>query len=90
MSIVTGVDLPGRLPGAAEMARLKWDVRHLTHDQVREVCQAARSYKGAAGQGALRGWRALMLPTGWVFRRTVRVSWASGESVPRLRPAGSN
>jgi hypothetical protein len=54
MSIVTGVDLParvsGRLPGAAETARLIWDVRRLTTDQVREVYLTARSYRERPGQ----------------------------------------
>jgi hypothetical protein len=49
MSIVTGVDLPdqvpGRLPGTTETARLIWDVRRLTVHQVRDVCQTARSYR---------------------------------------------
>jgi len=55
MSIVTGVDLsaqvPGRLPGTAETARLMWDVRRLTVDQVRDVCQTARSYREQTGYG---------------------------------------
>jgi hypothetical protein len=63
MSIVTGVDLPaqvpGRLPGAAETARLIWDVRRLTADQVREVYQTARSYREQPGQG-----RASQAPAG--------------------------
>jgi hypothetical protein len=54
MSIVTGVDLPvqvpGRPPGAAETARLIWDVRFLTADQVRQVRQTARSYLQEPGQ----------------------------------------
>jgi hypothetical protein len=54
MSIVTGVDLPaqvpGRLPGRTETARLIWDVRRLTADQVRDVCQTARSYREQPGQ----------------------------------------
>jgi hypothetical protein len=48
MSIVTGIDLPAQVPdrppGAAETARLIWDVRRLTADQVQEVYQTARSY----------------------------------------------
>jgi transcriptional regulator with XRE-family HTH domain len=48
MSIVTGVDLidqvSDRPPGAAETARLIWDVRRLTAEQVREVYQTVRSY----------------------------------------------
>jgi hypothetical protein len=55
MSIVTGVDLPaqvpGRPPGAAETARLIWDARRLTSDQVREVRQTARSCRERRGQG---------------------------------------
>lgn len=49
MSIVADVGLParvpGRPPGAAETARLIWDVRRLSSDQVREVRQTARSYR---------------------------------------------
>jgi hypothetical protein len=41
LSIVTGMDLPDpfprRPPGTAEMARLIWDVRRLTSDQVKRV-----------------------------------------------------
>jgi hypothetical protein len=53
MSIVTGVDLsaqvPGRPPGAAETARLIWDVRRLTAGQIREVYQTARSCREQPG-----------------------------------------
>jgi hypothetical protein len=54
MSIVTGVDLPvpasGRLPGTTETARLIWDVRRLTADQVRDVFQVAESYRQQPSQ----------------------------------------
>lgn len=49
MSIVTGVDLPGQDPGrsswATETARLIWDVRFLTADQVRQVRLGAKSHQ---------------------------------------------
>ena len=54
MSIVTGVDLPdqvpGRLPGTTETARLIWDVRRLTLHQARDIWQTARSYREQPGQ----------------------------------------
>jgi hypothetical protein len=58
MSIVTGVDLPApassHLPGTTETARLIWDVRRLTADQVNHVRRTAQSYRQQPGQGALR------------------------------------
>jgi hypothetical protein len=46
LSVITGVDLPAPnpriLPGTAETARLVWDVRRLTADQVRHVRDMAR------------------------------------------------
>ena len=54
MSIVTGVDLPApasaRLPGTTETARLIWDVRRLTADQISRIHQMAQSYRQQAGQ----------------------------------------
>lgn len=49
MSLVTGASLPGqvpgRLPGTTETARLIWDVRRLTVHQARDIGQTARSYR---------------------------------------------
>jgi hypothetical protein len=55
MSIVTGVDLPApassQLPGTTETARLIWDVRRLTADQVNHVRQRAQSYRQQPDRG---------------------------------------
>jgi hypothetical protein len=53
LSVMTGVDLlapvPRTLPGTAETARLIWDVRRLTADQVRHVCDMAESRRQELG-----------------------------------------
>lgn len=53
LSVATGMDLPApfprRPPGTAEMARLIWDVRHLTSSQVKHVRGLAEERARMAG-----------------------------------------
>jgi hypothetical protein len=55
LTFVTGLELPAPAwpPAMAEAARLLWDIRNLSEEQLRPICEAARARRSQGQERAV-------------------------------------